>query len=210
MAQVLTIKNLYEKKFSTLPIGGKWADALGEPESHGCWLIWGKDKNGKTQTALQLTDMLSESRSVLYVSAEEGTGKAFVENCQRAGISTKNKRLRFLEYTPVDELNTRLGTRRSEDIVVVDNLTIYNDELKNGVLRQLLNLHGKKKLFIFLAHEDRNEPYTSTAKLVRKLAKVIFYTEGLQCLVSGRVPGGVVNIDDNKARLYHGEQTIKN
>jgi len=205
MSKALSIQNLYSKSFQTLRIEGDWSDVLGEPEANGAWLIWGKDKNGKTQCALQLAKLLSYLTSVLYVSGEEGFGKAFVESCQRAKIDTKNKNLRFWEYTPISELMERLNTRRAERVVVFDNVTIYNDELKYGVLNQLLQKYPKQ-LFIFLAHEERNEPYTSSAKLIKKLAKAIIYVEGLACTVSGRVPGGVIHIDENKAKIYHGEQ----
>jgi len=204
MARSLSIGNLYTKKFKTLQLDGVWTDVLGKPESNGAWLIWGAEKNGKTWFALMLANCLSENSKVLYVSAEEGTGKAFVESCQRAGLDSVNRSLQFLEYTPLDELCTRLNKRKSADIIIIDNCTVYKDELQYGKLRELLHTY-KDKLFIFIAHEERKEPYTSLAKLVRKLAKVIVYVEGLACRVSGRVPGGMLMIDEFKAKLYHGE-----
>jgi len=210
MSKALTIQNLYSKRFETLQMDGDWAEVFGQsPEANGVWLIWGKEKNGKTQLALKLADYLSQLTNVLYISAEEGAGLTFVENCRRAKINTKNKNLRFWEYTPIAEIFARLSKRRSEDVIVIDNITVYNDELKNGVLKELLKKYPKK-LFIFIAHEDRNEPYTSTAKLIQKLAKVIMYVEGLSCRVGGRVPGGELLIDENKAKIFHGEQIINN
>jgi len=208
MAKALSIQNLYSKRFETLRIQGDWRAVLGEPEASGAWLIWGKDKNGKTRCALQLANLLSDLTKVLYVSAEEGTGKAFVESCRRSNISEKNRRLLFSEYIDIEDLKTRLNKRGSERIIAIDNVTFYNDDLKNGVLKELLKTYPQK-LFLFLAHEDRNEPYTSTAKLIKKLAKVIIYVEGLACTVSGRVPGGVINLDEFKAKIYHGEQKTK-
>lgn len=202
MARVKTIKNLYDKKHRTLDADGIWGDVLGEPESHGAWLIWGPEKNGKTWFTVKLADYLSRHMRVLYVSAEEGTGKAFVDTCQRVNLDPANRRLHFEEYISIEELDEKLQQRRSPAAVVLDNMTIYADELKNGVLRRLLNKYPQK-LFIFLAHEERREPYTATAKLVRKLAKVIVYVEGLMCTVSGRVPGGSLVIDENRAALFH-------
>jgi chemotaxis methyl-accepting protein methylase len=132
----------------------------------------------------------------------------FVDACKRAKINLKSKSLRFLEYTPIDELDERISKKRAEKIIIIDNITIYADELKNGVVRKLLRKH-KDKLIIFIAHEERNEPYTATAKLVRKLAKIIIRVQGLACFVSGRCKGGVLMIDENKAMLYHGTQIAK-
>ena len=203
MARSLTLRNLYDKKFQFLSFDGPLAEVLGEPEKSGLWLIWGMEKNGKTWFALKLADILSQTEKVLYVSGEEGMGKAFKEACQRVRLDVGNRSLQFLEYTPLAELDEKLSKRKSARIVFIDNITVYQDELKNGGLRKLANKH-ESKLFIMLAHEERKEPYTSTAKLVKKLAKVIFYIKGLSCFVSGRCPGGSLIIDEDRATLYHG------
>ncbi len=117
--------------------------------------------------------------------------------------------MKFLEYLPLSELKEKLNKRRSAKVVVIDNLTIYADELKNGGLRKMMGQH-KNKLLVFIAHEERKEPYTATAKLCRKLAKIIVRVQGLACFVSGRCKGGMLMIDEEKAGLYHGTKRIKN
>lgn len=205
MSRTLTMKNVYDRKHRTFAVDGVWAKAFGLPESHGAWLVWGAEKNGKTWLSLKMADYLSRFTSVLYISAEEGAGKAFADTCQRIGISTANRRLKILEYTPIEEVDERLSRRKAPQVVFVDNLTIYNDELKNGVLRAMLQKHPAK-LFVFVAHEDRGEPYTATAKMVRKLAKIIIHVKGLACIVSGRCPGGVMTIDEDRSRLFWGNE----
>lgn len=200
--RIKTIRNIYDKRHSTLDMQGVWHAVLGQPEDNGAWLVWGPEKNGKTWFAVKLADYMSNFSKVLYVSAEEGIGKAFVDTCRRAGLDPANRNLNFEEYITIHELDQVLQRRRSPNTIVLDNMTVYADELKNGVLRRLLNKYPHK-LFIFVAHEERNEPYTATAKLVRKLAKVIVYVRGLMCTVSGRVPGGNLMIDQDRADLYH-------
>ncbi|MGZ3758943.1 MAG: hypothetical protein ACXVJC_03620 [Mucilaginibacter sp.] len=197
------MRNVYAKKHSVFTLDGVWLDVLGEPETHGLWLIWGREKNGKTWVTLLLSNYLSKQHKVHYISAEEGTGKDFTDTCARAQISPSNKSLAMIDYESVDELNYRLKSRKSARIVVIDNITVYADELKNGGLQKLLK-DNPEVLFIMLAHEDRGEPYTATAKLAKRLAKRIFYVEGLTCSVSGRGPGGRLLIDEEKAALYHG------
>ncbi len=114
-----------------------------------------------------------------------------------------------MEYLPLKELNEKLSKRKSAKIIVIDNITIYADELKNGGFRKMLNQH-KDKLLVFIAHEERKEPYTATAKLCRKLAQIIIRVQGLTCFISGRCQGGMLMIDEEKADLYHGTTTIKN
>lgn len=205
MARSKTIQNLYDKKHDTFTFNGIWHDTMGDPETNGAWIIYGAEKNGKTWFALKLAEYLSTFEKTTYVSAEEGTGKTFVDACRRAKISVNNKSLHFLEYIPIDELDQKLSRRKAPKIVLLDNVTIYADELKNGVLRKFLQKHSDK-LIIFIAHEERKEPYTATAKLARKLAKIIVRVQGLACFVSGRCNGGTLMIDEDKATLYHGTQ----
>lgn len=208
MSRMLTIKNIYDKKFRTFSFDGVWKDTIGEPEQAGFWLIYGAEKNGKTWFSIKLADYLSKFARTAYVSAEEGLSKAFVEACERAGLEP-NSNLKFMEYTSIEELDAKLEKRKSPKVLVLDNITMYVDELKNGVLRKLHHKYRDTKLFIFVAHEEKNEPYTATAKLAKKLAKVIIRVEGLACFISGRCPGGTLMIDEEKAMLYHGTN-IKN
>ncbi len=209
MARTLTLQNLYDKKFKTFPFTGIWKDTMGQPETSGAWIVYGAEKNGKTWFALKLAEYLSSFEKTIYISAEEGTGKTFVDACSRAKLQHDKKALKFLEYTPIKELNEKLKKRRSARIVIIDNMTVYNNELRGDELRSMLKMH-KNKLLIFIAHEERKEPYTATAKLCRKLAKIIVRVEGLACFVSGRCKGGTLMIDEEKACLYHGTKETKN
>ncbi|MDB0601108.1 hypothetical protein [Tenacibaculum maritimum] len=205
MARSLTIKNLYDKKFKTFDFKGVWQDTMGKPEVNGAWIVYGAEKNGKTWFSLKLAEYLSGFGKTMYVSAEEGTGMTFVDACRRAKIDLNNNMLHFQEYIPIEELDKKLSNRKAAKIVFLDNVTIYADELKNGVLRKFLQKHSDK-LIVFIAHEERKEPYTATAKLARKLAKIIVRVQGLACFVSGRCNGGILMIDEQKAALYHGTE----
>ena len=59
---------------------------------------------------------------------------------------------------------------------------------------------------VLLAHMEKNEPYTATAKLAKKLAKIIIRVDGLTAFVSGRCPGGIITINEQTAQLYHGSK----
>lgn len=202
MSRALTIRNLYEKKFSTFDFTGIWRQIFGTPTKSGIWLIYGKEKNGKTWGTLLIAAYLSFFCRVLYVSAEEGADKEFQEACKRAKIDVGNNIL-IIEYEPIEELYKRLKSRKAPKVVVLDNLTIYNEELKaTGIKR--LKQDFPDTLFICVAHEERNKPYTAAATMASKLAKVIIRVQGLSLIVGGRVPGGTLNIDEEKAQLYHG------
>jgi len=207
MSRSLNLKNLYAKKFSTFKFNGLWQEVMGTPETCGVWIIYGEEKNGKTWFCLKLAEYLSQFAKTLYISAEEGIGKDFVDTCARAHLNADNNNLQFLEYTPLEELEEKLRKRGAPRIVFIDNITFYQDDLKYGMLRKLAQRHPKT-LFVHVAHEDKNEPYTATAKLAKKMAKVIVRVKGLACFVTGRCPGGVLTINEEKAMLYHGMEVI--
>jgi len=204
MARTQSVKNLRTKTFKRFAFTGAYHQVMLNPERHGLWLCWGQEKMGKTQFSLILSNYLSQTDPVLYISAEEGTDADFVDSTIRAQISHENKLLKFLAYESILDIRIRLSKPKAPKIVFLDNLTIYADELKYGELRRLL-LDFPAVLFIMLAHEDKGEPYTATAKLAKRLAKIIFYIEGLSCTVSGRCPGGKLIINEEKAALYHGQ-----
>jgi hypothetical protein len=201
--RALSVSNIYEKKFKTYPFTSHWQKAMDNPETNGCWLVYGAEKNGKTWFSIKLAEYLSTFERVLYVSAEEGLGRGFVDACKRARVEVTSRRLNFLEYLPLEELDEKLSSKKSAKIVFLDNCTIYADELKGGVLRQLLLKHSDK-LFVLVAHEEKGEPYTAAAKMAKKLAKIICRVEGLTAHISGRCSGGKIIIDEHKAALYWG------
>ncbi|MFT4062559.1 MAG: hypothetical protein QM642_09420 [Edaphocola sp.] len=201
-----SIKNVLDKKYKILPLRGLWSEVLGEPEASGIWLIYGLEKMGKTTISLLLADELSEAKRTGYIMAEQGFDKDFQDVLNRLSIPFKKRNLRFAEYIPISELSDLLKKKNQPDILFMDNLTIYADELRNGGLRKLIKDHPNK-LFIMLAHEEKGEPYTATAKLAKKLAKRILHVEGNTATVEGRGPGGTIVIDEDRAQLYHG--TIK-
>jgi len=205
LTRTRSISNLYSKTYKVLVLCGVWSDMFGEVEKSGCWMIWGKDKNGKTRMAALLAKYLCEQYRVLYVSAEEGESLNFNNICRWAGFTPADRKFQILDYVNIADLKKRLTTRNAPDIVFIDNVTFYHEELKYGGVRQLLKDH-KKTIFVFIAHEQGGEPYTSTAKMVNKLATVIMHVQGLRCQISGRVPGGVMDIDEVKAKLFHGEE----
>jgi len=207
MVRALSTKNLFDKQYKTFGFSGLWAQAMGEPTRNGIWTIYGKEKHGKTWFTLMIADVLSEFERVLYISAEEGMDKPFVEAVKRAGIKASKSRLNYLEYIPIDELEERLSKRKSPNVIILDNCTIYAPDFKGGVLRKLMHKYPGK-LFIYVAHEEKNEPSNALGQMAKKLSKIIVRVQGLTAFISGRCPGGTISIDEQKSQLFWG--TIEN
>lgn len=202
-----TIRNVLDKEFDTLKLDGIYEEVFGEPEANGLWLIYGSEKHGKTTFSLMLSNYLSNLKRTAYIMAEQGFDKDFQDALNRLSIGVDNNNLLFQEYIPIERLDKVLKKRKQPDIVFVDNITVYADELKGGVLRKLL-LDNPGKLFVMIAHEDKGEPYTAVGKLAKKLAKRIIHIEGMRARVEGRSRGGTLLIDDEKAALYWGDEQL--
>lgn len=198
--KVLSAQNLYAMKHTTFEFDGQWQEVLGAPPTNGVWMVFGKDKHGKTSFTLSLVKYLANFKKVLYVSAEEGTDKLFVDTLKRAEITASNN-IGFLPYIPIEDLNAKLKQRKAAEILVLDNMTIYMDEFKRNGITEFMRAN-ENKLIIFLSHEDRKEPSTAAGRYVKKLAKIIVRIEGLVATIGGRCPGGKMIIHDEKAELF--------
>lgn len=209
MKRFLNINTAFSQVFDNFQFEGVYDLVLGTPTKHGSWIVYGKEKNGKTWLALKLADMLSDYTKVWYVSGEEGLDSDFVGNMKRARLQPDNRQLFFSPYTSLNAITARLQKRNPPKVVVIDNVTVYASELSYGGYMKLVD-DNPNTLFIFVAHEEKNEPYTATAKMIKRLSKLIFRVEGLACHVSGRCPGGNLMIDEQRAVLFHGEKIKEN
>jgi len=209
MPKFFTRKTLKKIRDIRIPFTGELKEVFGEPSNSGIWLIYGEEKHGKTWLALLMADYLAKFRKVLYISAEEGLDGDFLQSIERARVSEHGRRLTFCEYISIEEIEEMISKKAGPKIIIVDNVTVFKDELAYGKAVELNNKYRGKVIFIFLAHEDKGEPYLATAKLLKRLAKVIIRVRGLACHIGGRVPGGVLTIDEEKARLFHGQKLEK-
>lgn len=201
-----TTSNLFaKKKTATVDFSNKeFLEVIGSAERKGCWIIYGYEKNGKTWFTLKLAKEIAKHERVAYISAEEGLDDSFVEATRRADISTSDDIL-WDEYLSVDEIIKKFQKQRSANIIIIDNLTMYSDEIKPTEIKKRLMDALPNKLIIFVAHEERKEAYPAIARMAKKLAKVIFHIEGLKAFVTSRFSkGGEIVIDEEKSEVYHG------
>ncbi len=209
MARSLSTQNLFDKKPKRLVklYSSILKEAIGPAERKGCWLIYGPEKNGKTWLAGFLTKDLAKGEKVWYISAEEGTDESFKDGMRRAGVTTSVK-VQWDEYLPMEDIINELGegTKKRTGVVIIDNLTMYLDEITPSELKKKLIDAFPDKLFILLAHEERKEPYGALARMAKKIAKVILHVKGLTAFITSRhAPGGELVIDEEKSAIFWGD-----
>lgn len=207
--RTLSVKQAYAKKFKTFDFDGIWKEVMNNPETTGGWIIYGDEKQGKSTFALMLGNYLSKFGKVLYISAEEGASQHFIGTMQRMGIKDTNKSFKLVEYQEWNELEERLKKRQCQKIIIIDNITVYRDEITKADLKKLLKEHTDK-LIIFVSHEERKEPDTAQGKFWKKMSKIIVRVLAQNAEVSGRCTGGNLVIDEERAMLYHSSNIGKN
>lgn len=208
MSRSRTTSNLFAKRQTpAVKFANKeYVEVIGSAERKGCWIIYGCEKNGKTWFTLRLAKEIAKYERVSYISAEEGLDASFTNAVRRAGITTSDNIL-WDEYLPVEDIVKKFQKQRSANVIVIDNLTMYADEMKPTEIKKKLIDALPNKLIIFVAHEERKEAYPAIARMAKKLAKVIFHIEGLKAFVVSRFsPGGELVIDEEKSEVYHGKK----
>lgn len=206
----LSVSNLNAQRFKFMPFLGEWKRILGNQERKGCWLIYGKEKNGKSTFALNLANDLSKIEPVLYISAEEGTGYSYTAAVNRAGISEANRNFHSWPFTSMEDLREEIrNNRKCEKIIFIDNLTVYTDLKKEDIITLLRDFPNV--LFVFLAHEDEHgEPQGSPAVTAKQMAYAFFHVRGKAAFATVR--GGTnsrIDIDEEAASLIHGDNPEK-
>ncbi|MFV0397358.1 MAG: hypothetical protein ACK5JU_05000 [Bacteroidales bacterium] len=206
MTRSKTTSNLFEKK-KNAPVELShpvFRTAIGVPERKGCWIVYGCEKNGKTWFTLKLAKEIARSEAVAYISAEEGLDDSFTDAVRRAGITTADNIL-WDEYLSIDDIIYKFRRQRSANVIVIDNLTMYSDEMKPTEVKKKLLDALPNKLIIFVAHEERRDAYPAIARMAKKMAKVIFHVQGLKAFVTSRFSaGGEIVIDETKSELFWG------
>jgi hypothetical protein len=180
--------------------------SIGPAERKGFWLIYGEEKNGKTWLSLRLAKDLAACEKVSYISAEEGTDDSFVQACKRAGITRADKIL-IDEYLPFEDIVAKFKKPRTSNIIFIDNLTRYVGDVKSKDILYLMN-ELPHKLFVFIAHEDRNKPYPASARQAMKFAKVYINVKGLKAFVVSRFASqqGEIVINEELSAMYWGAE----
>ncbi len=210
--RALTVRNVLDSRNEPLPLEGVWADVFGRQDFGGAWLIYGREKNGKTTFALMFARALSQREVVLYISAEENPGSSnFQRTMKRAGVTVADRNLRFLPYMDFKDIAATLHKRRAPRIVFLDNLTKYRRKVRPELLTDLLD-EFPKTTFVFLGHENPKdgEPLGALAFECKIFGAMVIRVEGLVAKVVGRGDAaGELVIDEEKASLYY-RNVLKN
>lgn len=179
-------KEMQEMVFKTWTFTGKWKKLFGDPETSGCWLIWGESFNGKTTFILELCNYLTNFGKVAFDSLEQGWCQDTQKATKDAGLDSAGSKFHFLHKEPIPLLIERLKKHKSADIVVLDSLQYTDMTFKQYVA---LRAMFPKKLFIIISHAEGKEPAGSVAKKIKYDAAKKIRIEGFRAFAQVRGRG---------------------
>lgn len=206
MKKTLSINNIINMQYETIPFAGEWFEAFGEPERTGVWFIWGSSGSGKSSFAMMLCEELCRHGKVLYNSIEEGTSLTFKSKLERLNVGDMRRRFNVVSE-PIPVLSERLERRRSADFIVIDSFQYA------GVnYREYIEFKEKypNKLLIFISHADGTRPSGRSAKSVLFDASLKIWVEGYRATSQGRFigpNGGKFTIWKDGEWRFWGEKT---
>lgn len=202
LRRAVSVSEILQKKYETLPLEGAWRGAFGEPESKGIWFIWGRSGSGKSTFTLQLCKELTKYGRVLYDSLEEGTSLTMRNALVRVGMQDVSRRF-VLVSESVESLSLRLSKRKSADIAVVDSFQFA--QLTYKKFHDFVSSH-KSKLLIFVSQCDGTNPTGRSARSAMYDAGLKIWVEGYRAYSKGRTFGdaGYYDIWPEKSATYWG------
>lgn len=205
MSRALSGAEVLKVKRCPLAFEGEWADAFGQPDAMGTWIIWGSSGNGKTSFVMQLCKELSRHGKVAYNSLEEGYSMSMQNAIRRHGLDETENPILFLEGESMKDLSKRLKKQRSPWAVIIDSFQY--SQMKYNEYIEFKEKH-KDKLIIFVSHADGASPAGRTAVKVKYDASLKILVQGFKAISMGRFIGevGSYTIWQKGAERYWGEK----
>lgn len=174
-------------KKDTIPFTGAWAEAFGNPEWVGVWIVWGNSGDGKTSFLMQLCKELSEWRKVGYNSLEQKASKTMQNTLREYNMQQcKRGRFQLIPGESIADLSERLSKPKSPDIIVIDSFQYTQMSYKDYIA---FKEKHPNKLIIFVSHADGTQPDGRAARKVKYDAELKIRVEGFRAFSLGRTIG---------------------
>ena len=190
--RALSIANIEDKKYEYIPFEGEFAEAFGNRERGGIWIVYGKSGMGKTRFTLDLAKEFDRmGYSVLFATLEMGICSDFHGALSSAGIRSKVNSIKFVEELTLEDLERTLSKQRSPDVVFIDSIQYFTDQFE-AKAEEIIRLRKKyrSKIFVFTSHVEGKEVEGKAAYLVKRDSFVRIHVEGFRAIYKGRSRGG--------------------
>jgi hypothetical protein len=210
MAKVIGVQQLLAKKYRLVEgLTPEMKDSLGDIEDAFTAIVYGRSGHGKTNFTIKVIKELTHALDAraIYNSLEEGHGKTIQDLAIRHNLQEHGNYIKFVDNEPFVEFLKRLQKKNSPKIGVIDSVQYMNltfDEYKQ------LKEGCRKKILLFISHEEGGKPKGSVAKAIQYDANIKIRVEGFIAFVTSRY-GGNKNyvIAEDRAKNFWGSKAFK-
>ena len=147
-------------------------------------LISGEPGIGKSTLLMQICNILSQNRTVLYVSGEESCGQL---KLRAKRLSVKSENLYLLTETNIDVILSECDKLKPEVLIVDSVQTVYSDrftsapgsitQVKEGALACITKAKSEGLSVILVGHVNK-EGGISGPKVLEHMVDAVLYFEG--------------------------------
>ena len=183
MKRAYSPKEIAGKTYKTLPWGGRWEEAFGQPEENATWFVSGASASGKSSFVMQLAYELTHYGQVLYLSFEEGVSQSFRDRMLRFELDKRQGWFRVVTSATPEQVAERLRKRHSAKFIIVDS---FQDAGWEWLETKALLEAFPRKSFIFISQEAKGQPLGKAAVRLRYRADVKVRVVGYRAYCQGR------------------------
>lgn len=200
-----SLKELVSMEYETIAWKNEaFRELVGDAESRGSWIVWGKSFNGKSSFAMKLMQELAEiGYSVLYVSNEEGFGKSLRDRVKGlVGLD-----IRFMKDARKEDLEKELHKQRSAKCIIVDSIQYLGiNQAGYNRLRRLF----PNKLWVWISHANDKEQPKGIGDYVRYDSDVKIVVSNFVANANSRFGGGKsLVVWDRKADMLQEKDNLE-
>lgn len=195
------------RRLKYYPFEGEWAEAFGQPERSGIWIVWGDSGNGKSSFVMQLTKNLCRWERALYFSLEEGRSGTLVASMNRHKMHEAGRRIYYYDTTNFAEIKEIIRSHPHRRVIVIDSLQYLG--IKMADYKAFKTEFGNRTI-IFTSHANGEKPRTSLGESVMYDAMMKIQVKVFLATTKGRYMGKkrYYTVWDEGAKLYWGDNPM--
>ncbi len=166
MKKATGINDLLEMNFDEYKFDGEWEAAFGRPEIGFSMLIYGPEKNGKTDLSLKLSKYVSKWGKVYLNNHEEGKSKTMQQAFIRNNMKEVAGKVMLLHKEPFEVIFERLKKKGGPKFLVTDSIDYM--EFTEKQYKLLVDTFPRLTLIFLSWCDSQDRPKSHAAKMIAK------------------------------------------
>lgn len=183
-SEVMRADKLAALPYKTLAFDEKWKQHMADVQENFVGLVYGQPGGGKTSYCLQMAEQMTKYGEVAWFSFEqkfdadlrrqinmivspEAKKKMFVYNLEPT-INIADGYKPNMDYGYFKKIEEILDQHKSPKFIIIDSIDVPLNLSVHQYLT-LIHKYGKRKAFVFIAHDKDGVPITAAGRVIKNL-----------------------------------------